>query len=409
MKIRFLLLFLLFVFLSACSSSSPSPTPTETIVILPTLTPTQITPSPTPEPTHTPSPTPTEDPDEVETAVPSGFGPDNFPTNVNPLTGLEISDPSILDRRPIGIKIDISLLITRPPFGMSMADIIYNYYHNGFTSRYHVIFYGEEAEMVGAIRSARLLDDELIRMYKSVFAYGNADEKIRNRLFRGDYTDRLVIEGSPAVCPSLTNAPMCRYGPSGGEILLAGTKELSEFISNRGVENGKQNLDGMYFHPIPPEDGKPVDVVVTQFSIADYTRFEYDRRSGKYLFFQDIVSSNLDEDDYEPLLDRLTEEQIALDNVVVVVARHEFVQRPPNEIIEIYLEGTGKAYAFRDGLAYEVVWNRPKSDSVLYLTFPDGSNYAFKPGNTIIQIISEGSETRQEKNGEWMFRFKYPF
>ena len=47
---------------------------------------------------------------------------------------------------------------TRRSPGLSMADIVYDYYHNDGYSRLHAIFYGQDAELVGAIRSGRLLD-----------------------------------------------------------------------------------------------------------------------------------------------------------------------------------------------------------------------------------------------------------
>ena len=46
------------------------------------------------------------------------------------------------------------------------------------------------------------------------------------------------------------------------------------------------------------------------------------------------------------------------------------------------VSGSGPAYAFRDGMVYEVRWNIPAPDSVLYLTNPDGTPFPYKPGNT---------------------------
>lgn len=395
--------------LSSCGRSFPAPTsaPTDAIPIRAEETPTPLPATPTPTLTET-VPAPTLTPAPTRTPEPISVGPSDFPSNVNPLTGLVVEDPALLDRRPIGIKIDITLRSTRPPFGISFADIIFNSYANGFASRFHAIFYGEDAEAVGGIRSGRLLDDSLVRMYKSIFAFGNADERIRSRYFSSNYTNRLVIEGAPAVCPPTASAPMCRYEPSGVNMLLTGTGALTEFVSKRGVDIARQDLDGMTFHSSPAPGGTPAGQIYTRFSVADYNRLDYDETTGKYLFFQDTVESSTQAENYEPLLDRLNEEQFAVDNVVILVARHDFFQRPPNEIIEIYLTGNGLAYAFRDGQVYEVTWNRPTQDSVLFLAFEDDTRYPFKPGKTLFQVISEGSEVKQENN-DWFFKFKYPF
>jgi len=87
---------------------------------------------------------------------------------------------------------------------------------------------------------------------------------------------------------------------------------------------------------------------------------------------------------------------------------HSYFRQPPSEIVEILLFGTGKAYAFRDGQAYEVNWSIPTQDSVLTLTLPDGSPFPFKPGNTWIQLVGQSSVVTQPEVADWRFEFKFP-
>jgi hypothetical protein len=94
--------------------------------------------------------------------------------------------------------------------------------------------------------------------------------------------------------------------------------------------------------------------------------------------------------------------------VIILVARHEYFVPPPAEIVDILLSGSGDAYAFRDGRVYKVIWNRPTTDSVLYLTFPDGSLYPFKPGVTWFHITGFSAKITQEDNGAWRFQFAFP-
>jgi len=111
------------------------------------------------------------------------------------------------------------------------------------------------------------------------------------------------------------------------------------------------------------------------------------------------------QEQYEPLIDRLNDQQVAAANVVVLLATHIYFAPPPGEIIEIMLSGTGAAYAYRDGKMYQVVWNRPTVDSVLYLTFPDGTAYPFKPGNTWFQIVNDQTVVTQPSVDAWHFDF----
>jgi len=188
--------------------------------------------------------------------------------------------------------------------------------------------------------------------------------------------------------------------------LLAGTKQVSAFETKKGSDNTKQNLSGMLFAAVLPQGGKSANQVFTRYSYALYSRWDYDPSSGRYLRFQDSQNDeNGAGEKYEPFVDRTTNKQIAADNVVVLVVPDEYAQRPPNEIVDILLSGEGQAYAFRDGQVYDVRWNRPTVDSVLYLTFPDGTRYPFKPGKTWIQIVNKESTVKTADDGSWHFTY----
>src|SRR4030042_6449734 len=132
---HFILGLMLTLLLVGCGKVEVSPTAALTVqpvasTITPSSTPT-ITRTPTLTPTITGTPTPTE------TTTPVVYGPSNFPANIDPLTGLPVSDPALLDRRPIAVKINIvPRSSNRPPWGLSFADIVYDYYHNDGYSRF---------------------------------------------------------------------------------------------------------------------------------------------------------------------------------------------------------------------------------------------------------------------------------
>jgi len=191
-KIFVAVIFLILLSLvAACQSTNVTPTVVET-PLLPS--PTALQPEPaTPTPTFTVTPLP-------PTATPTpkypeeGYGPTNFPEGVNPLTGLEVEDPALLNRRPIIIKVQNLPRADRPHWGLSNADIVYEYYTEFGTTRFAAIFYGEDAEMVAPIRSARLFDFNVVRAYKGMFIFGSAYENTYNRLVNSEFANRLMIE-----------------------------------------------------------------------------------------------------------------------------------------------------------------------------------------------------------------------
>jgi hypothetical protein len=243
-------------------------------------------------------------------------------------------------------------------------------------------------------------------MYKSIFAFGSAEQRTYSRLFNKDFAPRLVVEGNTN-CP-----PMCRVDPNGYNYLVTNTAELSAYVSQQGVDNTRQNLDGMLFDTTTPAGGDPGQQVYVRFSISSYNNWSYDSNSGRYLRFQDIQEAQDQASEaYEPLLDRGNGQQIAADNVVILIAPHQYAfgtSPGPNEVIDILLSGSGPAYAFRDGLAYDLTWNRASEDSPVILTYTDGTPYALKPGNTWFQVIGRSSQITQPDTQIWRFEHSIP-
>ncbi len=372
------------VVLTACgpAASATLPAPTGTPVASATPLPPTLTPSPEPSPTP---------------LYPSeGYGPSNFPSNVDPLTGLQVADPALLDRRPLLIKVSNLPRSVRPQWGLSLADIVFEYYTEEGTTRFAAVFYGTDAEMVGPIRSGRFIDSHLIRGYKAVFAFGGAYVYEMNRYLQSEYANRLVIEGS--------STPLFRYDPNGLNNLMANTTTLSAFITAKGVENGRQNLDGMSFNLTAPAGGQPGAQVFVRYSGAIYNRWDYDPTTGKYLRFSDTADdSNNIKEQYAQLTDRLTNQQIAFDNIVILYVPHELYS--PG-IYDILFSGSGGGYAFRDGQAYQVKWQR-NDTNVVSLANLDGTPFPFKPGTTWFEVVGTNSHVQQTDQG-WRFIHKMP-
>lgn len=377
------ILFLYFL-LTSCQAQGALPTATATSMLVTAAT---VTPTPVAIPTLTPEPT--------ASPTPFAVGPAGFPAGVNPLTGLPVADATLLERRPLAVKVANLPRAYRPQWGLSRADLVFEYYTEEGTTRFIAIFYGQDAEMVGPIRSARLLDVYIVRGYKAVFAFGGASDYLLHRLYNSELSSWLVVEGP--------YAPLFRHDPNGVNYLMADTAKLSAFITEKGVDNRRQNLDGMFFRLEPPEGGQPAGHLFARFSASVYNRWDYDSTSGKYLRFSDTDNdfTNGQNEKYAQLTDRLTGQPIAFDNVAILLVSHEAYSAQP-EIWDILLYGSGTAYAFRDGQVYKVRWQRNAPDAVVSLTYEDGSPFPFKPGKTWFEVMGVTTKISSDEQG-WRF------
>lgn len=363
----------------------------------------QATPAPveTVPPSFTPAPTPSETP--VPTATPNypiqGYGPSNFPSDINPLTGLKVDQPALLERRPIIIKISNLPRDVRPQWGLTGADIVYEYYTEEGSTRFAGIYLGNDVAQVGPIRSARFFDANLVRMYKGLFAYGSADKRVSRRLFSAEFADRLILEWE-AGCPA-----MCRYDPNLYNSLIGNTAELSAYANQKGISNSRQNLDGMFFQMLPPPGGERADSLYVWYSAVIYNRWDYDPASGKYVRYADASNAlNGQPETYALLTDRNNNLPVTADTVVILLLNHTFYSVNP-EMVEMEFSGSGPAYAFRDGLGYPVAW-QVQADKIVSLVNPDGTPFPFKPGQTWFEVLGRTSLVHQKP--DWRFEMRFP-
>lgn len=333
---------------------------------------------------------------------------------LNPLTGKIVSDASRLDRRPIAIKISNYPRSVRPQSGLSKADLVYEYYLERGITRFIAIYYGEDAEKAGPIRSARFFDEYVFRMYQAFFVFGNADDRVMDYFLTlgKPIVNRFILEmdqdRSISCHPGLI-ARLCRdHSIPGYQNLFANTAALTQDTIVRGIENSRQELGGMRFQQAPPPGGEPGFMLDLNYSPFIYGRWLFDDSSNRYIRFQDSQDSFTKEGKtYAFLKDHLTDQVISADNVVILFVSHSFYAKTnTTEIIEIHLTGFGDAILFRDGKSYPAIWIKP-NQGLLSLYSLGGEPLPFKPGNTFIQVLGESSR-RWHDQGDWQFDFSIP-
>ncbi len=393
-RTTWLVLGLLALVLSACNTTGLSDVEqagtyaAQTLAALPSSTHTQVPATDTPEPTATPTQEPTLGP----------VGPSDFPEGVNPLTGLRVEDPENLDRRPVFVKVANYPASGRPHAGLSAADIVFEYYIGYGSNRFIALYYGENAEQIGPVRSGRLVDPQLVSMYQGILGFQSAYETIYAKIV--DILGNRAISGTGNVCPAI-----CDDGRNIVTSVFANSEALTELSTQRGVDNHQYTLDGMAFDPEAPAGGVPGLDALILYSNLDRGEWRYDERSGKYLrWIEDAESADLE---MIPLVDRNTDEQLAFSNVAVLFAYYT-EHTPAMHDIDLWGNTAGRrAVVFRDGEAYEVTWAVPSNDQPIQFFDQNGDPFPLKPGNTWMALMGVNSGATQDA-GNWTFNFYLP-
>lgn len=351
-------------------SATPSRTPTATDTATATATAT-FTPTATSTPTDTPSPTPTPN------------GPFSYPENVNPLTGQDYTSQAAKERRNLIVKISNYPPIVRPQTGVNQADMVWEYETEGGVTRFAAIFRNNAPSHVGSVRSARLIDLELVPMYNALLAYSGTSAPIQKLIMAADFVFQTF---SPLKGDNCEDAGFCRF-PNGDlpfeHTLFLDTNLIWAKATRRNVNTGYK-ARGLAFNPTPDAGGQPAAEAFIDWYGQTDARWQYDEATGHYLRFTDGV----------PHMDAGDGKQLWADDLIILEVPHNdhpdiFDPGVKYLSIQIQLWDQGRAYLLRDGQVFQGYWRRKDKEpgSALQLVYGNNTPMMVKPGRSWVSIV----------------------
>jgi hypothetical protein len=351
-------------------TSTPSRTATATDTATATVT-ASFTPTATATATDTPSPTPTPN------------GPFSYPENINPLTGQEYPSQAAKDRRNLIVKISNYPPIVRPQTGVNQADMVWEYETEGGVTRFAAIYRNNAPDHVGSVRSARLIDLELVPMYNALLAYSGTSAPIQKLILSSDYVYQTF---SPLKGDNCEDAGFCRF-PDGDlpfeHTLFLDTNLVWAKATRREVNTGYK-ARGLAFNPTPDTGGQSApEAYIDWYGQAD-ARWQYDEATGHYLRFSDGV----------PHIDKGDGQQLWADDIIILEVPHNdhpdiFDPGVKYLSIQIELWDQGRAYLLRDGQVFQGYWRRKDKEpgSALQLVYGNNMPMMVKPGRSWVSIV----------------------
>jgi hypothetical protein len=330
-------------------------------------------------------------------------------TYYNPLTGLPVSDPAFLQRRPLAIKVANSPDYIRPQSGLTLADVVYEYYIEWGDTRFIAVFHSNDynIERVGPVRSGRYFDEHIARMYHAFLMFKGADPREMDHFNALDISERMISVGIGSCPPYFIG----HYKRDSYNNVFFNTTKWQACVEKKGFDNSPQTISGGFFSEEVPQSPLSVTRIYSFYSEYNYNYWEYDPQNRVYVRYQeskDLVGFRKVEV-YDPLFDDYTKQPVTADNVVMLLVPYIFTNQnqAEDEVYNPSLVDYGNAYVFRDGVAIPALWNRTSIDQPILLTHLDGSPIYLRPGQTFYQVM--GVTSKQTQNGtDWRFEFDTP-
>jgi hypothetical protein len=290
--------------------------------------------------------------------------PPQPPAIVCPLTGVDAGAADIT--RPVhAVKID-NAARARPQVGMPQADVVYEELVEGGLTRFLVVLHCQTAPRLGPIRSARLVDPDLLIPYSPVlFGYSGAAPPVLAKVRSTAGVVNLVHGG---------NGPA--YQRSGARPAPHNLYTSSDALLARPAAQGVKGPPGTGYifdpallaDPAAPS-GSGVDLSYSRSSSVGYN---YDAGSQKYLRSQGG----------RPHLDE-SGAQLSATNVLVFKVPVQIAGGSPH----IGVTGEGEATVLRGGQAVQGRWQRPSLNDHFTLVDAAGAPIKLAPGNIWINLV----------------------
>lgn len=340
----------------------------------------------------------------------------NLPkTEVCPLNGAKftkIEKDIWQGRRPITIMIE-NHADSRPPSGVSKADVVYEAVAEGGITRFLGIFYcGAAAEdvQIAPVRSARVYFIDFASEYgdKPIFMHvGGANdyggfgdtvkearaleelEKIGWRVPGGNDFDTTYDSGFPVFW---RNYDRLSHPVATEHTMMASTDAAYQQAAKRDL--GARDEDGIAWNKNFISwkfiDDKASGGTATNISFNFWSsmpgydvEWKYDAANNRYLRFNGG----------QAYTDFVTKEALSAKNVVIFFAKEKGpVDR--NHHMLYTTEGTGKALVFQNGTVIEGTWEKDTRTSRTKFTDTSGKEIAFVRGPIWIEVIPAGNTVK---------------
>jgi Protein of unknown function (DUF3048) N-terminal domain/Protein of unknown function (DUF3048) C-terminal domain len=284
-----------------------------------------------------------------------------------PLTGVPPAAATVPARPALVVKVD-NYPQARPWSGVDQADIVFEEPVEGGITRLAAVFQCQGPALIGPIRSARAVDQQILdQLSKPILVHvGDIDPVaaiLRNsNLYDFDLrTHGAIVQNVPG-----------RYAP------------YSTYVS---AAAGWGLVPGDATPPAPPftysattPAGPPVTSVHIPFAPTNNTLWTWDAPSGHWLLSYSGTPAHV-----------ASGAQIATTNVVVQTVHVTYGPWLENSEggleVQSQMTGSGPVTVFRNGVAITGTWKRSSLSDPTTLTASNGTTIALAPGQTWVEIV----------------------
>jgi Protein of unknown function (DUF3048) N-terminal domain/Protein of unknown function (DUF3048) C-terminal domain len=257
----------------------------------------------------------------------------------------------------------------QPHRGLTKADIVYVEPVEWGLTRLAAVFSTDMPGTVGPVRSARVSDIELFAPLGNIaFVYSGAQRRLQPKLAAADWTQVSQDVNSPGFSRERGTG---RYAPYN---LMADPQEI---LATSGATAVSQDI-GLVFDERAPEGGKKATRVTARWPSMS-VQFRWNAKKDLYDVW---MNGQPAKDTDKPGVQRASSVIVQYVKEVDSGFGDKFGGRTPLTV----LTGSGKGVLLRDGVAQNILWDKPYDEAPTAYTDLDGNPVVLDPGQVWILL-----------------------
>ncbi len=254
-----------------------------------------------------------------------------------------------------------------PQTNLSQADLVFEVPVEGGINRFLALFYHNQPDVIGPVRSARHYFIELVQSFHAIYVHCGGSEMAYDSMGSVEDIDEMAAT-STFWRDKSRNAPVNLY---------TSWEKLNEKTSENGWNDPQATTEFSFYDEdeltaLPQGNATEIQIPYT-YKAVGYT---WDAAQKCYLRSSDGNSH----------VDQATGATLTADNIITMNINTRVVDEK-GRLDMSFAGNSGSGYLFQNGNFQEITWSMASTDTPLVFTLADGSAAKLVPGHTFIQVV----------------------
>ena len=320
------------------------------------------------KPTTTENPT-TAEPEE--TTVPEMTVPSPTLISDEPVSEFNFPEEG---KRPFAVMIDNEGTKPLPQGGLNKAQLIYEIIVEYGVTRLMALYWNEDPEMIGPVRSSRHYFIEYAMEHDALYVHIGQSPKAE--IYLRDYKIQNVngVLRGHWIFWDITN------DPKNWQDTYTSMKKIKDYMTNAKYRFTTEKPLVFTYNETGAELAcdKPANEITLKYSYYSCS-YEYDQQTRRYRRFREG----------KPHLERSTGKQLMATNIIVQYVKNYTIKGDTEGRQELDNVGEGKGYFISYGKVIDITWSKESETEATIYKDLNGTVIKLNPGQTWVQVVPE--------------------